>query len=301
MPAFGITFHHFHDGKHPRGQGSISAKHFAQLLNQVGCQRILSADEWMHRALEGTLGEDDICLTFDDALRCQIDVALPVMRDCGMTAFWFVYSSVFEGNIENLEIYRNFRTTAFKNIDEFYDQFSVFVKELYPDEHNRVESGFNSADYLTAFPFYTTNDRVYRYLRDEILGPTRYALVMQAMLEEKNFDIRKAAETLWMNDADLRMLRDEGHVVGLHSYSHPTRLNELSPEKQLEEYRRNFEHLYRILGEPAVSVSHPCNSYTGETLNILRTLGIRLGFSATMEDIPGRSCLEFPRQDHVNL
>src|SRR5690348_4468616 len=119
----GIMFHHFSDAVHPRGQGAISEDDLVCMIRFLGRENILDAPEWMDRALAGRLGEDEVCLTFDDALRCQYDVAAPVLADFGISGFWFVYSSVFEGGLEPLEIYRYFRTVAFPDIDAFCDAF----------------------------------------------------------------------------------------------------------------------------------------------------------------------------------
>jgi hypothetical protein len=81
MVAHGVMFHHFHDDRHRRGQGSISAEQLVELIEHLGRNDILPAQEWMRRAAVGALTDTDTCLTFDDALRCQYDVALPVLRD----------------------------------------------------------------------------------------------------------------------------------------------------------------------------------------------------------------------------
>ena len=86
----GVMFHHFFDARHPAGQGAISAGQLADLIAFLGRDRILPAAEWQRQAEAGTLAPDALCLTFDDNLRCQYDVALPVLRDEGLTAFWFV-------------------------------------------------------------------------------------------------------------------------------------------------------------------------------------------------------------------
>src|SRR5689334_18171562 len=113
-------FHHFHSEAlgHPRGQGSLSAGELADLIDYVGRERILPPDEFLRRSRAGRLRPGDLCLTFDDNLRCQFDVAYPVLRDLGLTAFWFVYSSVLDGASERLELYRLFRTTHFESIEE---------------------------------------------------------------------------------------------------------------------------------------------------------------------------------------
>lgn len=301
MFAYGVMFHHFFDDNHPKGQGAISAQNLEDLLGSLGRERILPADEWMRRALAGTLGETDICLTFDDALKCQYDVAVPVLKALNLTAFWFVYSSVFQGKLEALEIYRYFRTTEFADMDDFYGEFSERAHALYAAECNTALAQFNPDAYLSAYPFYTKGDRVFRYLRDDVLGAERYQEVMQSMMDKRGFDPRIASAQLWMRDEDLKALRSEGHVIGLHSYTHPTRLSELGVENQKVEYQKNFDHLSGVLGEPPITMSHPCNSYSNDTIAILRGMGVKLGFRANMQKVENSSAFEFPRQDHANL
>jgi peptidoglycan/xylan/chitin deacetylase (PgdA/CDA1 family) len=160
---------------------------------------------------------------------------------------------------------------------------------------------FDPDTYMAAFPFYTRNDRIFRYLRDSVLGEARYDAVMQEMMRDSNFDAAGLSERLWMNDAHLKTLRDAGHIVGLHSYSHPTCLSDKNAAAQASEYQRNFDHLTRVLGEAPTSMSHPCNSYNADTIAILLRLGIRIGFRANMERIADCFPFEFPREDHANL
>ena len=89
-------------------------------------------------------------------------------------------------------------------------------------------------------------------------------------------------------------------MVGLHSHTHPTRIERLPVEIQRDEYRKNFDCLLDLLGERPEAMSHPCNSYSRDTLKILRELGISLGFAANMQ-ARGQSELEYPREDHANL
>ena len=83
----GITFHHFHDDKHYKGQGSISQKEFERILIYIGVNRILSPEEWLHKLENKSLKKNDVCLTFDDGLRCQMDIALPVLESHNIKAF----------------------------------------------------------------------------------------------------------------------------------------------------------------------------------------------------------------------
>ena len=113
----GIMFHHFHDERHYQGQGSISQQDFDDILQFVGLDRILEPHEWTKRLNEGRLVEGDLCISLDDGLLCQFDIALPVLEKYNLKAFWFIYSSVFEGDLgSKFEIYRVLRSKFFKNI-----------------------------------------------------------------------------------------------------------------------------------------------------------------------------------------
>lgn len=286
-------FHHFCDEKHPRGQGAITADELAAMIRHIGRENIIDAEEFGVRATSGTLANNQVCLTFDDALLCQYDVARPVLDDFKIRAFWFVYSSVFEGGSEPLEIYRYFRTVAFDDIEQFY---SAFFKLAQSDE---ILAKFDHTQYLIDDPFYTPNDKRFRFLRDDVLGEKRYFALMDAMILESNFSIPEIKALLWMNDHHLKQLSQDGHVVGLHSYRHPTRLSALPISAQRDEYARNSAHVTTVTSITPWAVSHPCNSYSDDTLGILSSLGVKLGFRAYPDVEPGRSRLELPRIDHA--
>ena len=104
----GIMLHHFHDDKmHTRGQGSISKDDFYKLIKFIGRENILDADIFFEKFKKNKLKENEVCLTFDDGIKSQIDVALPVLEDLKIKSFFFVYTSLFNGKPDNLEIFRN--------------------------------------------------------------------------------------------------------------------------------------------------------------------------------------------------
>jgi peptidoglycan/xylan/chitin deacetylase (PgdA/CDA1 family) len=299
--AHALMFHHFHGGAHPRGQGAISAEDFDAMIDFVGARRVLQAAEWQERSSRERLAPDDLCITFDDALRCQIDIALPVLEARGLTAFWFVYSSAVEGVSEGLEVYRYLRTAHFASIEEFYDAFDAeLASSAFDAEVKKALAGFTPETYLAEYRFYSRRDRIFRYLRDRVLGEARYFSIMDAMVERSGLDRGALADLLWLKDDDLRHLGAAGHVVGLHSYSHPTLMAAEPVERQRTEYQRNREHILRATGRQPRAVAHPCGSYGPETLGILRDLGVELGFRADMTKGVGAP-LERPRADHADV
>ncbi|MDP6708240.1 MAG: hypothetical protein QF893_17995 [Alphaproteobacteria bacterium] len=65
---YGLMFHHCHGPGHAPAQGLLTAEAFADMLDFVGRDRILPAEEWQRRALEGRL---DHCLVAGEMQRAR--------------------------------------------------------------------------------------------------------------------------------------------------------------------------------------------------------------------------------------
>ena len=266
MQSYGLMLHHFTDARHVRGQGAISADELSRIIEFMGPENFLSPDEWVDRALAGGLEPHHRCITLDDALRCQYDVALPVFRRYGLTGFDMVRRS-----------------------------------DIGP-EFERQNKAFQPANYLSNYAFYTDDDRRFRFARDVVLGPERYFAIVDAMMGgDPAFDADAAAALLWMKDEHLRELDAEGHAIGLHSYSHPTALANLSMADQRKQYEENSRHLSGVLGAPPLTMSHPVCSYNADTLSVLRDMGVKIGFRDNLNAPPNASLLEMPRDDHSHI
>jgi peptidoglycan/xylan/chitin deacetylase (PgdA/CDA1 family) len=302
MSPHGIMFHHFCDNRtHVRGQGAINENEFEKILDHLKDYNILKANIWLEKAISNKLNDNDICLTFDDGLKCQFDVALPVLDRRKITAFWFVYSNVFQGHMGRLEIYRYYRTAFYQDIEEFY---KVFFKFILNSQYNQLIENhvkdINFSEHLSEYSFYSLNDRKFRFIRDKILGPQKYFNLMDQMIKKDDVDIEQINKYLWMDTKSLQILNEKDHIIGLHSYSHPTELNSLTKKDQKKEYQMNFDHIKNILKTKPITMSHPCNSYNNDTIGILDELGIKIGFRSNF-DLTNFSKYEFPRIDHSTL
>ena len=306
----GIMFHHFHDdGIHIKGQGSISKEDFYKMINFIGRNNILDADIFFEKFKNNKLKENEVCLTFDDAIKCQIDIALPVLEEFKIKSFFFVYTSMFEGRPDNLEVFRYFRMNFFDNVDEFYNNFyKVLDKDLrnfFDTNNEKIKST------KVKFPHYSIEDIKFRLVRDVFLTKSHYEETMFLMMKEKQFHFKKFYPRLFFNSNDLKKLNSLGHLVGLHSHNHPTLLEKLTYDEQKNEYEQCLSSISRILDKPKNEIkymSHPCGSYNNDTLKILKELGIELGFKQIMTIEPEKgmkkinnSFLEIARQDHAEI
>jgi len=294
-------FHHFHDEKHLPAQGSLNSEDFSNMIDWLSERHnLIGAKEYLDKFEKSKLDPYDICLSFDDALLCQYDIAIPVLEKRNIDAFFFVYSSVFTGTPDNLEIFRYFRTNMFNSVDAFYEIFFSIIERELKDQLRPHLDRYNSLDYLSAFPFYTEKDKWFRYLRDQILGADRYEEIMIALMNESNFHYQVLADDLWMSEDNVSEIAKRGHVVGLHSFSHPTQMSKLTYEEQLNQYKDNYNHLSGLVGD-IVSMAHPCGDYNEQTLEILDQLGIRLGFRSSLSTTEIKGKFEIPREDHANI
>ncbi len=196
----GVMFHHFCENSQPNSLGAITPNQLEKIIASYKKRAIdiLPAEEWYQRALMGSLNKGQVCLTFDDALRSQINLALPVLEKHGLTAFWFVYSSVFEGEKSTFEIYRYFYDNYFATFDEF---FCVFIRYLessqaikdFLHERNR----FLESDYLSEYPFYSDVEKEYRYFRDRVLSKEQFNQLMENILADYEVSYAEQLQTTW--------------------------------------------------------------------------------------------------------
>ena len=300
--AHGIMFHHFHSSNIPKNQGSISEKTFEYIIDYlIKNFNLLDAEIFNEKASNNALEKKDICLTFDDALLCQYDIALPILEKKGIQAYFFIYTSIFSNKPDNLEIFSFFRNNYYNNIDEFYENFFTFFNINHPKLYEESFKFVKSSGYLSNFKFYSVNDRLFRYLRDNILTKDLYENYMFKLMLEKNAKIKDIAPKLWINKEQLLNIKNKNHIIGLHSHNHPTVIHKLSYKQQQKEYDENYEYLLKNLSYKPSSVSHPCGNYNKITLDILNNKGITVGFRSNMHKLNNITRLEIPREDHMNI
>ncbi len=306
----GIMFHHFHDnGNHKRGQGSISKDDFYKLIKFIGRKNILDANIFFEKFKKNKLKQNEVCFTFDDAIKCQIDIALPVLEELNIKSFFFIYTSIFEDNPDKLEVFRYFRMNYFDDVNSFY---KAFYKAIGKNLNTFfIQNEYKIKSLLKKFPIYTIEDIKFRLIRDIYLDKESYEKTMFFMMKEKQFNYKNIYSKLFFNVNDIKKIDKLGHLVGLHSHNHPTLLEKLDYEKQKYEYEKCISVLSKFLNKPNNEIkymSHPCGSYNEDTLKILNELGIELGFKQIMTIEPEKGMkkinntnLEIARQDHAQI
>lgn len=298
----GIMFHHFHSDRILSRPGSFSSSDFSRSLDVLERDfHIVSPETFFHSLDRKVRPDNQVLLTFDDALMSQFDVALPVLRERGITGAFAIYSSLYMGSPDPLEIFASFRNECFSNFQSFWEAFleqdRISGQRVLEAARSAVRDGF-----LEDFPFYSLEEKLFRFIRDQLLSPGEYREIMWGMIERNpSFEPERVAADLWMGPEELRGLVAAGHLVGLHSHTHPTRIDLLDRDAQEYEYQTNHEWIREHVGVEAEFVAHPCGRYNASTLDVLSSLGITYGFRSTLEGKDSGSRLEIPRQDSASL
>ena len=303
----GIMFHHFHDDKkHPKTQGSISAKSFTKIIKFIGRKNILNPKEFFN-AYENK-NKNKVCFTFDDGIKSQIDIALPVLEKLKINAIFFIHSSILENSNNVLELHRFFRNSSFPSINQFYKEFFLLVETLISKKKLNNFYKLNKKkilQYKKNYKFYSTDDIKFRLIRDDLLKKKQYNSIISRMMKDKKFNSIKASSKIQMSIKDLLRLikKKQSNLIGLHSNTHPTDIDKYSRKKQRDEYRLNQIKLQQKLKTTISVASYPNGKFNKDTRKILKDLKILFCFDAVMKK-NNFFCLDkyhIPRQDHANI
>ena len=134
---------------------------------------------------------------------------------------------------------------------------------------------------------------------------------MLSMFKEKKINPNSLIKQILFEKKDILTLDNLGHLIGLHSHEHNTLFEKLNYDQQKNSYEKCLSILSNILSKPKNEIkymSHPCGSYNDDTLEILKDLGVELGFKHLMTVEPEKgmkkinnSFLEIAREDHINI
>ena len=84
----------------------------------------------------------------------------------------------------------------------------------------------------------------------------------------------------FVDRAQIREMRERGHVIGSHSCSHPARMSKLTPEQLRKEWSESCAILSDITGEKTRVASIPDGYYSNEVVKAAAASGIEVLFTS---------------------
>ncbi len=300
----GIVFHYFHNNnQYLPCQGSIDAVNFEKILCYLFKHfSVLSIDEYISKCVKGSLTEKDICLTFDDGIKSQYEVAVPILNKYGIKAGFFIYTEPWSGVLSDLEVHHDFRFFCYKNVKDFYNDFFKSLsdnKEIFTSEVEEKIKNFQYEDYKPYCIWHTYEDKLFRFTRSKLLDGDDYRLIMTQMMQKKGYNSKSRKEFLWMKEKEIIALEKQGHLIGLHSHTHPTSFDNMSFKRKFDEFKTNYDVLEGVLTRKPIAVAYPCGNFDKEIEDIMFTIGISVGFKASPEK--GKGMLDLARLNHTEI
>lgn len=277
-----IMFHYFHNEDVKQyGQGSISENNLEKMINKIERKNILDIDDWLEKFNNCTLKKGEVCFTIDDGLKIQYDVALPILNKYNIKAGWYIYTNPINEKYEILDIYKYFCGNYYDSYEKFYNDFFCLFKK---EDFLKYEQECLDKKYLQDDIIYTYNDRLFRYIRDIILNKYDFTNYIKILMQKHNITIEELVKNIWISQEEIKEL-SKTQLIGLHSTSHPTRMDYLNYNDQYNEYNNNKQMLEKIIEKPIFTTTYPCGRYNKDTFDIQKKINIKYAFISYLEHI----------------
>jgi peptidoglycan/xylan/chitin deacetylase (PgdA/CDA1 family) len=277
-----IMFHNFHSKNSPKfGQGSVSEEQLINIIEKIGRENILDVNEWLKKYNNCELKKNQVCFTIDDGLKCQFKVALPIFKKYNIKAGWYIYTNYISEKYEFLDIYKYFCGIYYNNFEEFYLDFYNYMDK---NQFNDAKQEFDKSNYLLKFGGYSYNDRLFRYIRDNILNKDEFKNLILKMIKKKNLNLNDLINNIWMTKDEIKELA-KTQVIGLHSCNHPTRMDLVNEKQQYNEYNDCKDILEKLINKQIYTLAYPCGRYNNDTFKICKQINIKYAFISYLTEI----------------
>ena len=255
-----LIYHRVLPAPDPMCPGEIDARTFHWQLDLLAEHfRVLPLSEAVERLAAGCLPPRAACITFDDGYADNARVALPILREKGLPATFFVASGFLDGGqMWNDMVFEALRRLSGETLD---------VADLGLGCHAiaSVEARISAAMALV--------DRLKYLPHGERLDRAR-ELARRAGLAQRC--------ELMMRSEEVRELAAAGMEVGGHTVNHPI-LAVLDPAAARREIADNRDALSALIGAPvrlfAYPNGKPGQDYLPEHVEMVRDLGYRAAVS----------------------
>jgi peptidoglycan/xylan/chitin deacetylase (PgdA/CDA1 family) len=209
--------------------------------------------------------EPSVLITFDDAYRDNIDLALPILRELGVPAAFFVPTGFLDRP----------RLTWWDHVS--YVIKSTKIAKIVLDTPEPLALDLHALSQVDAIAAI-----VNAYLRSDPADEAR-SLAHLGERAEVTVDTEALGRSLFATWDQVRTLADAGMIVGSHTRDHLNlaRQTEADQTAALVDSRRTLE---RELGREVATLAYPYGGpgdFTAATKRIAHEAGYRVAFSTT--------------------
>lgn len=197
------------------------------------------------RPLEGNY----ICITFDDGLKEQFEMAKPILERKGIPFIFFINpSNQYEGIVSSAH-----QIHLLRSILDSQDLLKEILQSrpdltLTKQEQELARKHYNFDDFEAAELKYLLNFKLDPLIQKELIGS----------LFRRFFDERQESYRLYMNKQELRAVADLG-CLGSHTYHHYP-LGQLPSDRIAYELSQSQKAIEELVGKKVNGVSYPYGS-----------------------------------------
>lgn len=236
------------------------ANRFSQMLDWIKSWfNVLPLDVAVNCLKQGDLPPRSAAITFDDGYADNRTIALPILRQYGLPATFFIATGFLDGG-------RMWNDTVIESVRRSEND----VLDLTSMELGR-------------YSILSTGEK--REAIKTIIGRIKYLPVEErASLTERisEFAGIRPPDDLMMTSAQVAEMRDAGMQIGAHTVSHPI-LTSISLQQAREEIASSKSHLEQLLGEKITLFAYPNGKpgvdYQPEHAALVNELGFQAAVS----------------------
>jgi peptidoglycan/xylan/chitin deacetylase (PgdA/CDA1 family) len=258
-----LIFHRVHDKPDPLFPGEVDAKQFSDMCRWLKdwCN-VLPLDEALDKLAAGALPARACAITFDDGYADNHDVALPILKEHGLVATFFIATGFLNGGrMWNDSVIESVRQTKWPVL-----QLAQVIDGL--------------TEPLPLGDWDQKRSAIYRIL----------AYIKYLPLQERDAAVAALArhcaaslpDDLMMSSDKVRHLHQQGMQIGAHTVSHPI-LAKLDREGMRREIGQGKEQLEAVIHAPVTLFAYPNGKpdedYSAISVEVVKSLGFRAAVS----------------------
>ena len=249
-----LIFHRVLPSPDPLFPSEMTAKQFDLVCGWMKSWfNVLPLDQAVEKLRNGNLPSRAACITFDDGYADNLTVAVPILKQHGLTATFFIATGYLDGGrMWNDTISEAIRHTSAPTLD--------------------ISNAGRGA-----YPLVTLEQKRMAIVR--IIDQVKYLPVRERSEVANDVAVRlhtRLPSDLMMTSAQVKALRNEGMQIGAHTQTHPilAKLDEAMARSEIGQSKQILENLLgERVGLFAYPNGKPGKDYSPESVDIVKQLG----------------------------
>ena len=221
-----------------------------------------------------------VVLTFDDALKCHFNYVFPELKRRSLWGIFYVSTEPYK-NDEIMDVHRiHLLCGAFEGKDLYNELINTINDDIIPDSkipefrnltYNKQKNNENVTEFKRILNYFID----YKYRK----------LIIDKIC--KNFGLDFNASQFYVENKNLKLMSDNGMVIGSHTLNHPV-MSKLSFNEQDKQISESFKYLQDLNIENDKTYCHPYggfHSFNDDTIYILEKENVKYSFNVEAREI----------------